>query len=196
MRKFHPSLPKDARILLGTQKVVQVRNLCGGDYYYFGILNCLKKHASLACSREISLQINVDGLSLFNSTQSAFWAILGIVDSSAPFVIALFYGAEKPNNLADLLKDFVLEYSNMSNGFEVNDYRFTLKLSSIICDAPARSFVKQVIGHNGKHACERCCVIGKRIGGRMVFNEIDCVLRTDDHFSAQHYDGNCKMRTL
>lgn len=143
LRKFHPSLPKDARTLLGTQTNVEVRRFCGGDYYHFGILKYLRDHASLTRSRDISLQINIDGLPLFNSTKSGFWPILGKVDSSKPFIIALFYGAEKPNNLADYLQDFISEYSELSTGSEVNDCRFTINLTSIICDAPARAFVKQ-----------------------------------------------------
>jgi len=31
-----------------------------------------------------------------------------------------------------------------------------------VCDAPARSFLKATIGHNGRFSCERCTVVGHR----------------------------------
>lgn len=48
-------------------------------------------------------------------------------------------------------------------------------------DAPALSFTKQIVGHNGRKACGKCEVVGKHIG-RMCFPKIHNKLRTDQEF--------------
>ena len=50
----------------------------------------------------VSVQINVDGVPLFKSTNGQFWPVLGKIDSpfvGEPFVVGLFYGNCKPSNL-------------------------------------------------------------------------------------------------
>jgi len=62
----------------------------------------------------------------------------------------------------------------------VNDKHYNLVLSSIVCDIPARAFVKNVKGHAGYFGCDKCTQEGKHRKGRMTFPETDGKLRTDN----------------
>ncbi len=62
---------------------------------------------------------------------------------------------------------------------------FTLKIDCFICDAPARSFIKKIKGHNGYFGCERCTQEGVYVKNHMTFPEKTTTLRTDDQFSRQ-----------
>ena len=50
------------------------------------------------------------------------------------------------------------------------DVTYPFSLKCFICDAPARSFLKCIIGHCGYNACERCVIVGERLDSRTVFN--------------------------
>jgi hypothetical protein len=96
LKPILPSLPKDARTLLGsyTQSFsVDVKNVSGGSYHYFGIENTilpLLKKSTEAVNDFIDLHINIDGIPLFKSTNGQFWPVLGRVHApfrSDPFVL-------------------------------------------------------------------------------------------------------------
>ena len=69
---FHPELPKDPRTLLSTTKVDGIRPIAGGLYYHFGIAVAIKSALALDPKLKncdtIHLQLNVDGLPLFKSS--------------------------------------------------------------------------------------------------------------------------------
>lgn len=69
----------------------------------------------------------------------------------------------------------------------------TLLLSSMVCDAPARAFLKNVKGHTGYHGCEKCTQDGLYLENRMTFPRIDMPLRTNESFrnktDADHHHG-------
>ena len=61
------------------------------------------------------MQVYVDGVPVFKSTNSQFWPIQGLLDGhnfSEPFLIGLFYGNSKPKNL-DFLGDFLVEFEQL-----------------------------------------------------------------------------------
>lgn len=68
-----------------------------------------------------------------------------------------------------------------------------MKLESVICDVPARAFVKNIKPHNGYFGCYKGVQKGQ-IVGRMTFPFITCPLRTDESFAEKqneehHLDG-------
>lgn len=69
-----------------------------------------------------------------------------------------------------------------------------------MCDVPARSFLKNIVGHNAKKACERCAVKGERERMRTVFRSFRCSLRTDSTFRQQqdreHHRGETPLSEL
>jgi len=133
----------------------------------------------------VTIQVNIDGVPLFKSTNGQFWPILGKIDSpfvSEPFVIGLFYGVTKPSDLK-FLDDFCSEYAKLRQpGMLLDESVVSCRLSCLICDAPARSFIKCVKGHTAYSGCERCTVRGVW-SGRMTFPDISATHRTDLSFS-------------
>ncbi|XP_050706897.1 uncharacterized protein LOC126992284 [Eriocheir sinensis] len=192
--KYHPSLPKDARTLLSTPRYYDIKQVAGGSYHYFGVEALLVKVLShklttrtLKDGEHIVLQINIDGLPLFKSSNSQFWPILARVShpvESEPFIIALYCGSHKPGNVSEYLLDFVTEMNIINeNGIVIDGKKLQVQVSSFVCDAPARSFVKQVKGHNAYYGCEKCTQRGVW-KGKVTFPSLDASLRTDDDFKS------------
>ena len=65
-------------------------------------------------------------------------------------------------------------------------------VSCVICDAPARAYVKQVKPYNAYFGCDKCTQKGEW-QGKVTFPALDAPLRTDVHFDelqhAEHHDG-------
>jgi len=192
--KPHSSeLPRDPRSLLKTVRTPEVesciRHVSHGSYYHFGIEKGVtdqlrNKIDCLTCSNAISVQINIDGVPLFKSTNGQFWPMLGKISFpfvSDPFVIGIFYGENKPSNL-DFLADFVSEYQKLKeSGIAMDDKRFCFHVSAFICDTPARCLVKHVKGHTSYADCERCTVSGTW-HDKMTFPDLDAPKRTNIAF--------------
>ncbi|KAL2102315.1 hypothetical protein ACEWY4_001483 [Coilia grayii] len=160
LRVHHPSLPKDARTLLRTTTSYTIQDLAGGTYHYFGILKAFEKSLIKIWSRipdrhVFRLQLNVDGLPLFKSSPVQFWPILGLIHGVVrkPAVIALFCGNSKPNSLTEYVGDLVGELQQLSKGFVFHGKVCYMKVTSVICDAPARAFIKGTKSHTGYSGC-------------------------------------------
>ena len=180
---FLPWLPKDPRTLLRTGRVSGIKTVAGGEYYHFGLKNQLIAMFSyvpeLLTLDRLDIQVNIDGLPLFKSVNGCFWPILGkvvnaVCPSSKPFVIGLFYGRGKPADAESYLADFVDEVDELSReGFVFQEKLFNVHLSSMVCDAPARAFLKNIKQHSGYSACEKCTTEGDHIDSRMCFPELN-----------------------
>ncbi|MFZ2537712.1 MAG: hypothetical protein WAX04_02275 [Oscillospiraceae bacterium] len=98
---------------------------------------------NLESEKNLYLQINIDGLPLFKSSNYQLWPILGIIRESVkkePIVIAMYGGNKKPNNLEEFLGEFISELNNLeSNGFLCEGCAYKINLHSFVCDAPARA---------------------------------------------------------
>jgi len=201
VRKRYPELPKDSRTLLLTCGTVQVQSVAGGSYHHFGLVasltNIIDKYGVCDTDTIIKLQVNIDGLPLFRSSSAQFWPILGLVTNCPvrePFVIGLFYGKSKPTKAAEYLQQFVDEFCGVQHdGFWHNNKQYTVLLSAVVCDMPARAFVKSVKGHTGYHGCDKCIQEGHYTANRMTFPETQAMLRTDESFAARtdvfHHQG-------
>lgn len=216
----HFQLPSDPRTLMKTPSKIITSNVSGGQFAYFGIRSALitrivcgldssKKVSNLISSLQaqvssplITISIGVDGIPLTKSTNKQFWPILGIVDrsiNSLPFVIGLFYAETKPTNL-DFLDEFVAECTLLEeNGIFVEDKHWSFRVSSILADAPARSFIKACKSHNSYQGCEKCNLDGEWVG-RVVYPEVKFSRRTDDSFKMQtdksHHTGISSLTKL
>jgi len=204
LRVYHPSLPKDPRTLLKTNRVTESIEVDGGVYYHFGFVSsCLQavERASSVCLAEIqsiSVQFNIDGLPLFKSTNAQLWPILcRIIEpfETAPFIVGLFSGNKKPGNVVTYLQHLREELDNvLQNGINIpnSDKKVSVKISCFVCDTPARAFVKQTKGHSGYYGCDKCCQKGKWVD-KMTFPEVDSPLRTDLQFdelsNEEHHIG-------
>ena len=197
LQKYHSSLPKDPRTLLSTGRLDGIKNIDGGQYYHFGIragivATFMCNHSIFHSSQKFHLQVNIDGLPIFKSSNTQLWPILGLLVNlpqshlkAEPFVIGLFSGKEKPKNPEEFLCDFVDDMSDIeSNGLEYQGQLHKVFVSAIICDAPARAYVKQVKSHSGYYGCEKCTFRGV-YAGKMTFPKLNAPLRTDLSFTSR-----------
>lgn len=209
LKSKHPELPKDARTLLSTPCSIATVAKCGGQYYHFGVaasvVTKLAKYepGEVANLEEISLQINIDGLPLFKSTSAQLWPILGLIDnlhSASPFVIGLFFGNSKPTDVVEYLSPFINDITSLSeSGVTYMGMNYPLRLNAVVCDAPARAFVKGTKNHSGYCSCERCTTHGTWLN-KVTFPELHAPLRTDDQFAAMsdedHHTGPSPLADL
>jgi hypothetical protein len=184
LQSYFPALPKDARTLLNTPHVSPVRILGNGKFVYFGLKIQLEQHALSVNDTTMKLFLNIDGLPLFKSSKMEFWPILAQVCNSSikkPIIVGIYCGNGKPP-IKDYLSDFVCEVKVLyKHGINTNQGNFKVIISALICDAPARNFIKCTIGFNAYGACEKCLVWGEH-HGCVVFLDINCALRTDEEF--------------
>ena len=138
LRPFFPYFPKDGRTLLQTTRVSEIAPLGNGHFLYLHLqplLDLLPNNDSTIAE----LQVNMDGLPLYRSSNTQFWPILGSLNKSDPFVIAVYCGNGKPDvNL--FLRDFITEATYLKN---------RVHIKAIVCDTPARSFIKSSKSHCG-----------------------------------------------
>lgn len=197
--------PVDPRTLMKTPRHVNISNIAGGQYYYFGLKEVLIKTIEEGLNSKykgpnistligipnlITLTIGVDGLPLSKSSNVCFWPILAYIDqalTSKPFPVALFYGQAKPNDLSSFLRSFIEEVVFLErNGLVLNDILYSVRLRCIISDAPSRSFLKCIKLHNAYYGCERCYCKGYW-RKRVLFKNRKYDIYTDETFRAQVY---------
>lgn len=149
----------------------------------------------------INLQFNIDGIPLYNSSNKQFWPILCkvffIPDVYKPFPVGIFYGSSKPP-LDLFLADFINEINNFhEHGITINGKDFEVHVQSFICDSPARSYLKNVKGHGGYNACERCNVNGLRYQRRTIYPVCESPARTNESFRTKecedHHNGDTPL---
>ena len=168
--------------------------IAGGSYCHSGLKTCIQSVLSseieyLNGINILTLHVNIDGLPIFNSSNVHVWPILGIIKEvphSEPFVIGIYSGKKKPSDteayLEMLLEEILILHTE---GFECFGQKIKFVLEAIICDAPARAFVKCIKGHAGYSACERCSQTGVHVGGlggRMTYPVIHASRRSDAQF--------------
>jgi hypothetical protein len=201
-------LPKDARTLLHTHRQIKTVSLAGGDYYYFGLKYWLQillgKFSSNLTVNQLTLHVNIDGIPLFKSSTTCLWPILGtfVEIEGSPFPVAVYCSSHKPDSIDDYLEDFIEEVKALqSSGFyhDVGKKTYQIKLGAVICDAPARAFLKCIKTHNGYDCCERCVQRGKWLG-KVILPDLMAPLRTDDSFSNRedfnHHTGKSPFTQL
>lgn len=190
-------LPSDCRTLLKTEnKKHSIITFTNGAYYHFGLLNGVEyvlnsSKINIDCDL-ILVNINIDGLPLTKSSSSQFWPVLGSLelrDCDRPFVIGVYHGLQKPSHASDILKPLLDEYDYIkSTGLSFNGKILRIKFSKFILDAPAKSFLLGVKGHNSYHGCTKCTTEGTFINNRMSYPDLYCPLRTDEGFRSGIYD--------
>lgn len=188
LRKYgHQELPKTSRTLKGTPKSITTRKIGSGRFWYSGVASFIDvlKEENISLPETLTLNTNMDGVNLFNSSKAVFWPILGKfieLDNLKPFVIALYFdeNGSKPNDVNDYLHEYVEEILELLSS---NYKGIQLKLGQLPLDAPALAFVKDTKGHNAKKACHKCRVVGKSISKRMCFTQVENLIpRTDEQF--------------
>ena len=101
------------------------------------------------------------------------------------FLWLFFSGDKKPNHVNSFLGDFLQEYEL----FDFQHKHYTVNITAFVCDGPARQVLKSIKSNNAFYGCERCKVHGKW-EERVVFDEINCNLRTNQSFINQEYHNH------
>ena len=218
LQKWYPSdnYPADARTLLKTPRSIQLTEVCGGSYYYFGLRNHIIRIISqglvyykgkvlqnhIGISNLITLKVGIDGVPVSKSSNIQLWPILASVDQARdanPFVVAIFCGNQKPQNVNEYLQPFVHELVNLEEqGLETNGLVYSIRVRCIVADAPARSFIKCTKNHNAYYGCERCNCKGE--WHRRVIFRSTCEMYTEETFRSQkfekHHEGDSPLLPL
>lgn len=200
--KYGHDLPNDVRTLLQTPKQVDIIEMTPGKYYHAGLENSLRKSINKYYCRsnlpsQINVNVNIDGLPLTKSSGSQFWPILGSIVAdfyTEPFIIGVYHSFEKPKCCNTFLKYFKNDCLEIfRTGIVVYDKKMAVKLNVFICDAPAKSFIKGIKGHNAYFGCGNCIQEGDYVENRVTFPEINAILRSDKSFQLKQQEEHHKM---
>ena len=190
-RVLHPSLPMDARTLMKTPRSTSQVLLSNGSYVHVGFTNLLKTFCTTYPNdNHIKLQLHIDGFQLFKHSRNCIWSILArtVEPIHGVFVVGMFCGKSKPADVHEFLNPVINDLIHLIDcGYKMDDDSRTCSvfLDSVIADAPARAFIKQVKSHTGYYSCERCTIRGEYKAGKVIFPVACCSKRTDDTFRKQ-----------
>lgn len=182
-------IPRSANSLIKFNKKIETRCVEPGVYFHNGIghhVESLKNNIERYNVQELLLDLNIDGLPLFKSSNTVLWPILGHffnIPCSDVFLIGTYLGQGKPENVNTYLQDLINEINKINvSGIQLNKINLRIKIRAFICDAPARSFLCQIVGHNSYYGCSKCEQVGIRVENTTTFLPISGHLRTDESF--------------
>lgn len=151
----------------------------------------------------IEVLIHIDGMQIYKNSQIQVWPITVKVINDKyvthPFVAAIYCGDSKPASVQEYLSDFVEESKVLINsGISIGETKYGFKITAIVADSQARSFIKCCKQAGTFYACERCVTKGVSVGEKKkrVYPEMNCELRTKKSFKkrmqAEHHTGDLK----
>lgn len=207
LKPHFPDLPTSSRTVMQTPRLVNITNCAGGHYLHLGVESSLRERISSGLtttfvessvifqqllqkidpkfSRLLTLVMNVDGLPIVKSGNSCFWPIMIILDQGLvrkPFVVGIYWGQAKPDNVDDYLKEVLSEILKLeSDGIVVDDVLYAVRIRCVVCDVPARNFLKNTVPYHAYWGCERCVQHGVW-DRKVLFLEVDAPLRTHNNF--------------
>lgn len=75
----------------------------------------------------------------------------------------VYFGDQKPENAELYMQQFVDELNLIlqNGGLIINGFNLSLRIRCIICDSPARAFLKGTVYFNAINGCQKCTVKGK-----------------------------------
>lgn len=221
----HSSLPKDARTLLKTPQKVGIVRMGAGQYWYRGLRNKLTEICKKNdCGDVIELTFHIDGTPVYKNSKSEFWPVqcdIKGVEMKA-FFASIYQGKNKPTSAEQFLRPLLDEIHDLLEtglSFTVNGVTKThlIRVDKFILDAPARAFLKCIIGHSGYSSRERCEERGEYLrkegkqmkpakggnskrNGHVCLIGINATLRTDESFRNQydqdHHHDNSPLEEL
>lgn len=199
------SIPQDCRTLRKTPRKIKIYPISPGQYCHFPLKETLiKLYRTNQCALSVlSVQLNVDGLPISRSSSKQFWPVLGHIfelPQTSPFVIGLYFGEDKPKSSNDLLR-LVVDDILSCNKIEIDNCVISVKVHSVVCDAPARAFILNVKGHTGYYGCHKCNIEGTYFNHRMTFPGHCPVLRTNNTVRKRthedfHLQNNTELERL
>lgn len=179
---------------------------------------CIRRcFSDLTGPKTVNININIDGLPLFNNGTGQIWPILFNIHERPdikPMVIGVFYGKTKPKKVEEYLGPFAEELATiLQSGVEINGFKLTIQLRAFICDSPARSFIKGTfifytifeilttnlflgtVNFNSLHGCLKCCTVGvhSTLVRTNIFPQTLAPKRTNEGFRGGEYDDHYQV---
>jgi len=150
------------------------------------------------CESSIKIQIGIDGMPISRSNSNQLWPILGrVMPNGKVFLIGCYFGKSKPADANKFLQAFVDDMNILiDNGITYNDITFSVSIHSIVCDAPAKSFITFTKGYTGYFSCSKCTIEGEFIANRVCFLDFNCPNRTDISFRNQDQEEHHLGRSV
>jgi hypothetical protein len=190
------SVPKTSYGLFNRGKTtpILIKSINGGEYHHHGIKKALleRNMKNLSDIDIIKIDIGIDGIPLFSSSNSSMWPILGRTTNTVykkPFVIGAFVGPGKPKKVNEYLFDLVEEIKKINeNGLTMADGTIKqVEIQNFLCDSPGRSFATAVKSHAARQGCMNCeepAVYNKEFK-KMVYSTTAGIARTDESYAAR-----------
>lgn len=184
----YPQISLSYKTILSTPRKVALTEMPPGKFIYLGFESFLRDvlenfDGIIKC---VELDINCDGAPIFDNSKNntVIWPILGRFRNlkSPVFPFAIYGGNAKPNDFNALIKPFVDEFIEKRENFTYKNESISIKIRSIILDAPARASLCGIVGHTGYSSCPRCHCEGSRFANKTVFLTHDDNLRTNQEF--------------
>lgn len=205
LKKIDETLPIDYRSLMQTPRTANLIEISPGNYSHIGI----KKNVEAFLDKEekplteLHLRVNVDGLPIHkNSTEMpAVWVIQGDFGykSCTPFVIGIYGGSTKPDDFNHFLR-YTIEEINELRSFTYKEKTTKVLLKQVLADAPAKSSILSIKGHNGLFSCPKCEVEGRSIERKTCYSNLNAELRTNESFrlksNQEHHNGSSIVEKL
>lgn len=180
-----PKLPATCKTLLKTPRTNNIIPMGDGHYLYFSLEKYLEKFLAenTIAGNIIYFDVGSDGVGVAKSSTSCLWPLLvNVVGFSDIFMVSCFHGTTKPESSNDFLEPFAEEFLRLQDNFEYNGKKYLLRIRAMVCDAPARAFMLNIIQHSGYYSCSKCSIRGKYIFHKVAFPELKSKLRTDFGF--------------
>ncbi|KAE8743400.1 hypothetical protein FOCC_FOCC011005 [Frankliniella occidentalis] len=192
---LYPNLPKSYKTLLETLRHTKIYQAAGGEIWYKGVKKNISQRVSAEYLRErneIVIDLSMDGLPPFKHSDVDCWPKIGCLDGQKePFIVAVFIGKDKPNDINEFLHDLVNELRVLQqNGINIYGIVYPFRVRHYICDAPARPLVKCTVGHYSKNGCERCTVRSVKRVKVLTFNDFNEVRRMDESFANREHTNH------
>lgn len=117
----------------------EIEEIAGGSYLHIGLAHQLRKIAeAIQIPDHLNIDINIDGLPLYRSSNTQLWPILirvNNVKGMPVFPVGVFLGNRKPSNCEEYLFNFTSELSYyIENGIQLSEKNIKLAIRAIICD--------------------------------------------------------------
>lgn len=122
-------------------------------------------------------------------------------------VSGIYHGPKKPKDVNQYLKAFRDNVVNLkATGIPFEEGTVHVAVKGIVCDAPATTFLKNIMTHDAYYGCRKCVTRGiwvsnvvthhsqPKTGGRVTYPECNADLRTDllfrNRIQLKHHDNN------
>ena len=157
---------------------------------------------------QIGIIVHIDGIPIAKSSGSQFRPILcSIYGYQNVVVVGIFHGLKKPEDVNEFLLDFLAEAKTvLEDGLKYDGKVIAVTIAALVCDAPARCFVTNVVSHNAYYGCHKCTTVGVWIRntlptnheGRVTYPGINDRLRGNESFRmrSQSRHHNQKGRSI